>query len=240
MKKILLSICFIMAIPMMSIAAKTLVLIGDATMAPHSITNPDVRGWGEKFSEYFTDKVNIINFAQSGESTHTLAGDRIEKIIRQCQSGDYVLLQVGQNDMREEYGNMYYSTSEMVEQLINIVDRMQEEKLQVIFCTPVAQPFFLNDTIVNRMGGYTQMIRNVAKLKKIPLIDLEKITTDWLNSIGKENASLFFKNASQDVQRSEILLTEAGASEVSRMVAKEIIAKRIPYLYKQVVLPIME
>lgn len=240
MKKILLLMGFIIALPVLSMAAKTLVLIGDATMAAHSITNPDVRGWGEKLPEFFTDKVNVMNFAQAGESTHTLAGERIEKIIRQCQSGDYVLLQLGQNDLREESGSMYYSTSEMAEQLIKIVELLQEKRLTVILSTPVAHPFFLNDTVVNRMGGYTQIIRNVAKLKKIPLIDLEKISTEWLNTIGKDNAPLFFKNVSQDVKRGECLLTEAGATEISRMTAKEILAQKIPYLHKQVVLPIME
>ena len=47
-------------------------LIGDASLAPHSIANPDVRGWGEKLSALFTDKVEVLNFAQAGESTHTL------------------------------------------------------------------------------------------------------------------------------------------------------------------------
>lgn len=240
MKKIILAILFFVALPMSSMAARTLVLIGDATMAPHSVTNPDVRGWGEKLSDFFTDKVNIMNFAQAGESTHTLVDNRIEKIINQCRPGDYVLLQVGQNDLREEFGNMYYSTSEMAEQLINIVETLQEKKLAVILCTPIAHPFYMSDTIVNRMGGYSDVIRQVAQLKKVDLIDLTKLTTDWLNRIGKDNANLFFKNVSHDVQRQECLLTEAGATEVSRITAKEIMAQKIPYLKKQVVLPIME
>ena len=69
MKKILLTMCIALCLPMMCMAKERLVLIGDASLAPHSIANPDVRGWGEKLSALFTDKVEVLNFAQAGEST---------------------------------------------------------------------------------------------------------------------------------------------------------------------------
>ena len=49
--------------------------------------------------------------------------------------------------------------------------------------------------------------------------------------------SAFFKNISQETQRREYLLTENGATEVSRMVAKEIQTQKIPFLKNQLVLP---
>lgn len=240
MKKILLCIVLVFALPWQLMAAKTLILIGDATMAPHSIANPDVRGWGEKLSEFFTDKVEIVNFAQAGESTHTLVDKRLQKILEQDGSGDFVILQVGQNDLREEYGNMYYSASEMVEQLLGVVETLHSKRMKVILCTPIAHPFYLDGQVVNRMGGYSEMIRRVAKLKKTYLLDLEDLTMNWLNNIGSENAQLYFKHVSNDTQRKEYLLTEAGATEVSRIAAKEIVAQKIPYLSKQVILTLAD
>lgn len=240
MKKMLLCMAIACSLPIICSAKTKLVLIGDASMAPHSIATPDVRGWGEKLTDYFTDQVEIVNVAQAGESTHTLEGKRLEMIMEQCDRGDFVLIQVGQNDLREEYGHMYYSTLEMGENLTEIVKQLQKKKLKVILCTPIAHPYYVDGKAVNRMGGYSNVIRNVAKLTEAYLLDIEAISKTWLDKIGEKNASLFFKNTNHGTERHEYLLTETGATEIGRMVANEIRSQKIPHLKKQVVLTIVE
>lgn len=238
MKRILLIMCVALCLPLLCMGKERLVLIGDASMAPHSIANPDVRGWGEKLSALFTDKVEVVNFAQAGESTHTLVDVRLKKIIDQCQSGDFVVLQLGQNDLRDDHGNMYYTAEEMARQLANIVAQLQKKRTKVILCTPIVQPYFKDEQIVLRMGVYSDVIRRVAKATETYLIDLEVLTLNWMNRIGEQNASLFFKHVSTDTQRREYMLTEAGATEVSRMFVEDVLAQKIKKLKKQVVLSI--
>ena len=213
-------------------------LIGDASLAPHSIANPDVRGWGEKLSALFTDKVEVLNFAQAGESTHTLVDGRLKKIINQCHSGDFVVLQLGQNDLRDEYGKMYYPAADMATQLADIVAQLQKKRVKVILCTPVVQPYYMEGQVIERMGVYADVIRRVAKAKQTYLIDMEQLTMDWISTISEQNASLFFKNISADTQRREYLLTEAGATEVSRLFVEEVLEQKIKKLKKHVVLSI--
>lgn len=238
MKKILLTMCIALCLPMMCMAKERLVLIGDASLAPHSIANPDVRGWGEKLSALFTDKVEVLNFAQAGESTHTLVDGRLKKIINQCHSGDFVVLQLGQNDLRDEYGKMYYPAADMATQLADIVAQLQKKRVKVILCTPVVQPYYMEGQVIERMGVYADVIRRVAKAKQTYLIDMEQLTMDWISTIGEQNASLFFKNISADTQRREYLLTEAGATEVSRLFVEEVLEQKIKKLKKHVVLSI--
>jgi lysophospholipase L1-like esterase len=238
MKKILLTMCIALCLPVMCMAKERLVLIGDASLAPHSIANPDVRGWGEKLSALFTDKVEVLNFAQAGESTHTLVDGRLKKIINQCHSGDFVVLQVGQNDLRDEYGKMYYPAADMATQLADIVTQLQKKRVKVILCTPVVQPYYMEGQVIERMGVYADVIRRVAKAKQTYLIDMEQLTMDWISTIGEQNASLFFKNISADTQRREYLLTEAGATEVSRLFVEEVLEQKIKKLKKHVVLSI--
>ena len=238
MKKILLSMCIVLCLPVMCVAKERLVLIGDASLAPHSIANPDVRGWGEKLSALFTGKVEVVNFAQAGESTHTLIDSRLKKIIDQCHPGDFVVLQLGQNDLRDEYGKMYYPAADMAKHLVEVVTQLQKRRVKVILCTPVVQPYYKDGQVIERMGVYADVIRRVAKVKDTYLIDIEKLTMDWINSIGEQNASLFFKNISTDTQRREYLLTEAGATEVSRMFVEEVLAQKIKKLKKHVMLSI--
>lgn len=238
MKKILLTMCIALCLPVMCMAKERLVLIGDASLAPHSIANPDVRGWGEKLSALFTDKVEVLNFAQAGESTHTLVDGRLKKIINQCHSGDFVVLQLGQNDLRDEYGKMYYPAADMATQLADIVAQLQKKRVKVILCTPVVQPYYMDGQVIERMGVYADVIRRVAKAKQTYLIDMEQLTKDWISTIGEQNASLFFKNISADTQRREYLLTEAGATEVSRLFVEEVLEQKIKKLKKHVVLSI--
>lgn len=238
MKKILLTMCIALCLPMMCMAKERLVLIGDASLAPHSIANPDVRGWGEKLSALFTDKVEVLNFAQAGESTHTLVDGRLKKIINQCHSGDFVVLQLGQNDLRDEYGKMYYPAADMATQLADIVAQLQKKRVKVILCTPVVQPYYMEGQVIERMGVYADVIRRVAKAKQTYLIDMEQLTMDWISTIGEQNASLFFKHISADTQRREYLLTEAGATEVSRLFVEEVLEQKIKKLKKHVVLSI--
>ena len=233
MKKILLCIAVALSLPTLCMAKKTLVLLGDASMAQHSIANPEVRGWGEELEKCFTSNVKVQNFAQAGESTRTLVEKRLDKILEQCNSGDFVILQVGQNDLREDYSSMYYSTSEMAEKLALVVDRLKDKKMKVVLCTPIAHPFFVDGKVLNRYGGYVDVIRRVAQLKKVDLIDLYQLSEEWLNSMGPENATLFYKNVSNDPTPREYLLTETGAVEISRLVAKEILTQKMPYLHKQ-------
>lgn len=238
MKKILLTMCIALCLPVMCMAKERLVLIGDASLAPHSIANPDVRGWGEKLSALFTDKVEVLNFAQAGESTHTLVDGRLKKIINQCHSGDFVVLQLGQNDLRDEYGKMYYPAADMATQLADIVAQLQKKRVKVILCTPVVQPYYMDGQVIERMGVYADVIRRVAKAKQTYLIDMEQLTMDWISTISEQNASLFFKNISADTQRREYLLTEAGATEVSRLFVEEVLEQKIKKLKKHVVLSI--
>lgn len=238
MKKILLTMCIALCLPVICMAKERLVLIGDASLAPHSIANPDVRGWGEKLSALFTDKVEVLNFAQAGESTHTLVDGRLKKIINQCHSGDFVVLQLGQNDLRDEYGKMYYPAADMATQLADIVAQLQKKRVKVILCTPVVQPYYMEGQVIERMGVYADVIRRVAKAKQTYLIDMEQLTMDWISTIGEQNASLFFKNISADTQRREYLLTEAGATEVSRLFVEEVLEQKIKKLKKHVVLSI--
>lgn len=236
MKKILLTMCIALCLPVMCMAKERLVLIGDASLAPHSIANPDVRGWGEKLSALFTDKVEVLNFAQAGESTHTLVDGRLKKILDQCRAGDFVVLQLGQNDLRDEYGKMYYPAADMATQLADIVAQLQKKRVKVILCTPVVQPYYMEGQVIERMGVYADVIRRVAKAKQTYLIDMEQLTMDWISTIGEQNASLFFKNISADTQRREYLLTEAGATEVSRLFVEEVLEQKIKKLKKHVVL----
>ena len=101
MKRILLTIVIALSTSFVCFAQQSLILVGDGTMAPHSLATSEVYGWAEVMQQYFTDSIQVVNMATSGESTQTLVNGRLEEILLKVQPGDFVLIQLGQNDLRD-------------------------------------------------------------------------------------------------------------------------------------------
>ena len=45
--------------------------IGDSTMADYAENTTRTRGWGEMFQEFFSDDVEVMNYARGGRSTRS-------------------------------------------------------------------------------------------------------------------------------------------------------------------------
>lgn len=52
---------------------------------------------------FFTEKVAVANYAESGESANTfLAAHRFDKALTQMKKGDYVFVEFGHNDQKQK------------------------------------------------------------------------------------------------------------------------------------------
>jgi rhamnogalacturonan acetylesterase len=80
-------------------------IVGDSTASFHQDMNHEgpaaAQGWGVYFPQYFDlSKVNIINASRGGRSTRTYMTEGLwEQVVSQLRPHDYVLLQLGQNDV---------------------------------------------------------------------------------------------------------------------------------------------
>lgn len=60
-------------------------------------------------TRFFTDKVCIANYAESGLSANTfIGGKRLDKLLTQMKKGDYLLVEFGHNDQnrRDRVGEL--------------------------------------------------------------------------------------------------------------------------------------
>lgn len=202
-----------------------LLLIGDGTMANcATISDSEVRGWGQMLPSYLSDDVVVVNAAAEGMSAKTvIANNHLDSLLGTLSKRDILLIQFGQNDLREDRFEQYSSVDELSHTLAAIVDMAQSKKLQVFLCTPLAQPFYRDGVLINRLGAYPEAARRVAGQKNVSLIDLEAMTRDWLTEIGESGAYLYYVNL--DTHRApegEYLLNEAGAMQVAQMVVSAI------------------
>lgn len=82
----------------------TIFTIGDSTMANKKLEggNPE-RGWGQMLSRYFTDEITIDNHAVNGRSSKSFINEgRWETVLSKIQKGDYVFIQFGHNDEKDD------------------------------------------------------------------------------------------------------------------------------------------
>lgn len=82
----------------------TIFTIGDSTMANKKLEggNPE-RGWGQMLSRYFTDEITIDNHAMNGRSSKSFIDEgRWDNVLSKMQKGDYVFIQFGHNDEKDD------------------------------------------------------------------------------------------------------------------------------------------
>jgi len=165
-------------------------MAGDSTMADKvfyktitdSLTgemSPEVfleRGWGQMLPDFFTDDVIVRNIAKNGRSTRTFISEGWwEQIISNVQKGDFVIIQFGHNDSSVDKKDRYTTPDEYRANLSRMADEVKAKGGNAIICTPVARrKFDSNNQLVDTHGVYPDIAREVAKAKRIPLIDMQK------------------------------------------------------------------
>lgn len=82
----------------------TIFTIGDSTMANKRLEgdNPE-RGWGQMLPRYFSSDITIENHAVNGRSSKSFIDEgRWETVLSKIRKGDYVFIQFGHNDEKED------------------------------------------------------------------------------------------------------------------------------------------
>ena len=162
----------------------TIYLCGNSTVVDQN--NEPWASWGQMITRWFGPEVAISNHAESGLTARTFIGaGRLDKILTTLKAGDYVFVEFGHNDEKEKRpgdGAWYHYTY----QLKIFIDQVRAKGAEIVFCTPTQRRQFNADgkSIRNTHGQFPAAMKVVAEREKVPLIDLNKMTTDciWLQA----------------------------------------------------------
>lgn len=231
-------------------------MAGDSTMAEKPLTKSVTdsatgqkfeekfleRGWGMLLPEYLDNKTVVRNFAQNGRSTRTFIEQGWwEKIITQVQPGDVVIIQFGHNDCAKDKPDRYTTPDDYRKNLIRFIDEVKAKKGYPILCTSIARrKFDASGKLVDTHGEYPPIVREVAQMKNVPMIDMQKQTTAWLEKEGVEPSKQYFHKIPADGSSKlypkglddNTHLNEKGARIVAGFFAQEIKEKRVKPLAK--------
>lgn len=224
----------------------TVHLMGDSTMAEKdlSLGSPE-RGWGMMFQNFLDKDVKVINYAHNGRSTKSFQdlGDW-DKVKANVKEGDYVFIQFGHNDAKEDdparYAPAYGAYQDNLRLFINTVRALGGKP---VLLTPVSRRWFTEDGVFkeNSHTDYPAAMKAVAEELNVPLLDITTPTENWIRSAGDMATRAYFmhlpkgKYASHPEGKEDNTHTNArGARKVTTIICEEI-KKTLPEIAKHLV-----
>ncbi|MEI3511457.1 MAG: rhamnogalacturonan acetylesterase [Bacteroidales bacterium] len=210
--------------------------IGDSTMADYAENTTRTRGWGEMFQEFFSDDVEVMNYARGGRSTRSFINEGLwDKVKANIRKGDYVLIQFAHND--EKGGGTYSDDGRGTDpwghykaNLERYVNETRESGGNPILVTPIVRRYFMKDGTISAKGchnlsaspadstlDYVFVMKQVARNMDVPLIDHTALTKAFIEKLGeKKTVALIY------VPTDGTHTQATGAALYAQMVAKEL------------------
>lgn len=165
----------------------TVFLCGNSTVVDQQAE--PYASWGQMIPRFFSDKVSIANYAESGLSANTfIGGDRLEKIKTQMKEGDYLFVEFGHNDQKQKGPGKgaYYSFAYYIKMYI---DEARDKGAIPVIVTPTRRRRFdKNGKIMDTHGDFPKALREIAARENVPVIDLQDMTKTMVEAYGEEES----------------------------------------------------
>lgn len=218
----------------------TIYTIGDSTMANKKTSVFPETGWCQVLNQYFDESVKIENYAVNGRSSKSFIDEgKWQLVLDSLKKGNYIFIQFGHNDQKEYDSTRY--TSPFGSYTNNLKRFINESRLEgakpILFTSIVRRHFDESGVLIDTHGKYPEATRNVAKEMDVPLIDLQKLTENWINKLGEEKSKELFvwtapDNNFPEGRKDNTHLSEKGANMVAQIALKECINQNLEFSKK--------
>lgn len=189
----------------------TIFMIGDSTMANKDISGGKMeRGWGMMLKNFFTEDVIVDNHALNGRSSKSFISEgHWQKVVEKIKPGDYVFIQFGHNDEKDDPKRHTDPGTTFDENLRKFVKETRMRGGIPVLFNSVVRRIFTNsktavadddtrsnssvdlvegDTLVDTHSDYLLSPRNVARELDVPFVDANKITHDLEQGLGPDKS----------------------------------------------------
>lgn len=201
-------------------------LIGDSTVASYEkppADRPDLTGWGQVFGEYFSDRVEMRNFALSGRSSKSfLAEGRWQPVLD--AKPDYVFIQFGHNDQPGKGDRATDPNGDFQDNLRRYIDEARAVKSVPVLVTPVARRTFSEGKLTTSLTPYADAMKKVSREKNVPVIDLHDASFQLYGRLGDAGSADLTASESDRTH-----FSRRGGLAMARLVARGI-PQRVPPL----------
>lgn len=199
----------------------TVFMIGDSTMANKPLDKENQeRGWGQMLPMFFEGAIKVDNHAVNGRSSKSFIDEgRWEKVREKIRPGDYVIIQFGHNDEKAKSADRYTVPGGTFDaNLKKFVNETREKGATPILMNSIVRRNFPangiaaaqtddrqktwkkglenypaeGDTLVDTHGDYRIAPRNVAEEMGVAFIDMNTLTHELVQGLGRENSRMLY------------------------------------------------
>lgn len=155
----------------------TVYLAGDSTVADQALE--PWNSWGQMLPRFFRPGVAVANHAESGESIRSsLSAGRFEKVFGLLKPGDWLILQFGHNDMKDQRPD---ALDTYRENLTRIITRARARGATPVLVTSMERKAGVRSPT---LAGYPDTVREVARKEGAALVDLNAMSLELYRALG--------------------------------------------------------
>ena len=204
-----------------SVECPVLYIAGDSTVTDQSAEYPyapqtSYAGWGQIMPYFIQGKLSVSNHAHSGLTTESFREEGHHAIpMSRAKAGDYMLFQFAHNDQKLTHLKSQEGYLANLERYIN---ECREKGMYPLLVTPVARNTWRgNDGIYNDLlEEYARVCLEVGERMKVPVVDLHRLSMEFIIRMGKEAAKKYFYPSDYTHHN------DFGAQQMAAMVCREI------------------
>jgi len=219
--------------------ATQLHLAGDSTMATKERKTPNPEyGWGEALPRYFGSRLTVVNHALNGRSSKSFIDEgHWQKLVEALQPGDWVIVQFGHNDMKPDAARHTDPSNTFPAILRRMIAEVRAKGATPVLATSVARRKWneAGTALVDTHGGYVTTPREVAAAEHVPLLELNRLTTQLEEGHGLEGSKRLHLWIAPDVYarkpagwKDDTHYSAYGADRVAALAVQEIIRLGLP------------
>ncbi len=176
----------------------TIYVIGDSTAAVYDDKNYPRRGWAQELQNYFDQNdVKVVDLALSGRSSKSFKADNnFQTYKNSIKKGDYLIVQFGHNDSKNEEDRYTDPTSDRFtdgsfkKSMLEYIDIARSVGANPMLATSISR----RRTSDSGLEAYVNAAKELGSELGIPCIDLYSRTVGWIKEVGVEDAKSMFNH----------------------------------------------
>ncbi len=172
----------------------TIWMIGDSTMALKKKERNPESGWGVEFKLFVNENAIVNNRAASGRSSKSFVAEkRWLVVLDSIQPGDYVIIQFGHNDEKEDSLLHTDAKTTYKQYLKKFIDETRSKGANPVICSSIVRRHFDgNGKLLDTHGDYISASREIANETNTPFIDMEAISRQLVSELGPERSKTLY------------------------------------------------
>lgn len=216
-------------------------LLGDSTCAHKSEDKRPETGWGMVLQPLVKRPWQVHNLAVNGRSTKSFLQEGLfDACQKQLKASDWVLIQFGHNDSKDDEERHTDPWTTYQGNLILMADLIQARKAHPVLLTPICRRRFdEGGNLVQTHGEYPKALLSLSESRGYDAVDMTQKTFELISRLGPQNSKKLFLHLDKGEHANypmgaadDTHLSEWGAQVIANLLVCQLrsMSPQVPFL----------